>query len=597
MTDEGSVSWQKALLAARILAAGRSAIGGLHLRARAGPVRDAWLDYLKEHLPPAAAWRRITPNVPVGRLIGGLDLAKTLEMGKPRLEPGLLSACDGGVLVLSMAERSAGNFAATIGAAMDEGGVRVERNGLSLFQPTCFTLVCLDEGADEDEQLPAALSDRVALSVDLSAVSCSDIEDMHCSLLGEAAPIADWPTTKMSAEMENALESAVVAFGERSLRTSIAVRRVSRLIAALNGSDSVTDEHAALALQLVCPMMVVAPSEEEKPVEAGADQPQPQDDLPPDDSDRSEADTTERESGEVPSLNDILVAAKASAAVDLSLGDSRRAAMNMRNPRGSGKSGIQIKSGHRGRPVGISSTPPWPGARLNVPATLRAAAPWQKARQRQRREAGRPTRARLDLRQSDFRYQRLLGRTETTAILCVDASGSTALERLGEAKGAAELLLAECYVRRDSVAVVGFRGTGSDVMLPPTRSLVRAKKCLASLVGGGGTPLAAGMVQALHLAVTTARHGQKPLVVMMTDGSTNIALDGTANRSRALSDAQQVAGEFRARGIAAIVVDIAFRTRDTTKSIAASMDADYYALPRADAHAVSSLVVSHLRAS
>jgi magnesium chelatase subunit D len=84
-------------------------------------------------------------------------------------------------------------------------------------------------------------------------------------------------------------------------------------------------------------------------------------------------------------------------------------------------------------------------------------------------------------------------RRETTTIFVVDASGSAALHRLAEAKGAVELLLADCYVRRDRVAMLAFRGKGAELMLPPTRSLVRAKRSLAGLPGGGGTPLAAGM--------------------------------------------------------------------------------------------------------
>ena len=52
--------------------------------------------------------------------------------------------------------------------------------------------------------------------------------------------------------------------------------------------------------------------------------------------------------------------------------------------------------------------------------------------------------------------------------------------------------------------MLAFRGRSAELLLPPTRSLVRAKRCLAGLPGGGGTPLAAGIEAALALADATA---------------------------------------------------------------------------------------------
>jgi magnesium chelatase subunit D len=107
----------------------------------------------------------------------------------------------------------------------------------------------------------------------------------------------------------------------------------------------------------------------------------------------------------------------------------------------------------------------------------------------------------------DFRVTRYKQRSETTTIFVVDASGSAALHRLAEAKGAVELLLADCYVRRDRVAMIAFRGPGAELLLPPTRSLVRAKRSLAGLPGGGGTPLASASTRYL---AETAPLGQQP---------------------------------------------------------------------------------------
>jgi hypothetical protein len=144
-------------------------------------------------------------------------------------------------------------------------------------------------------------------------------------------------------------------------------------------------------------------------------------------------------------------------------------------------------------------------------------------------------------------------------VFCVDASGSTAVSRLAEAKGAAELILAQAYVKRADVAVVAFRGEGADVLLPPTRSLTRAKRALAALPGGGGTPLASGLSLARQLGEAVAARGSTPVLVFLTDGSANIALDGTRGRSRAQEDALLAARAIAGAGHDAVVIDISPR--------------------------------------
>ena len=222
--------------------------------------------------------------------------------------------------------------------------------------------------------------------------------------------------------------------------------------------------------------------------------------------------------------------------------------------------------------------------------TLRAAAPWQPLR---RREAGgHGAQARVLIRHEDFRLARFKQRTETTTIFVVDASGSAALHRLAEAKGAVELLLADCYVRRDQVALIAFRGTGAELLLPPTRSLARAKRSLAGLPGGGGTPLAAGLDAAAMLADSIRRKGQTPTVILLTDGRANIARDGSAGRPRAEQDATASARQLRAANIAGVLVDTSPRPQPLAAQFAAEMGAHYLPLPHADAATLSKAVLA-----
>jgi magnesium chelatase subunit D len=219
---------------------------------------------------------------------------------------------------------------------------------------------------------------------------------------------------------------------------------------------------------------------------------------------------------------------------------------------------------------------------------LRAAAPWQPIRRIERPAGGGAPR--IDVRPDDIRITRYRQRSESVSIFVVDASGSSALHRLAEAKGAIEMLLAECYIRRDQVALLAFRGEGADLLLPPTRSLVRAKRGLAALPGGGGTPLAHGIDAAFAVADGERRRGRTPTVVLLSDGRANIARDGSHGRAKAHEDACAAARRLRAEGVSAIVIDTSPRPHPQAADIARQMDAVYLPLPRADAAAVSRAV-------
>jgi magnesium chelatase subunit D len=261
--------------------------------------------------------------------------------------------------------------------------------------------------------------------------------------------------------------------------------------------------------------------------------------------------------------------------------------------------------------MGARRGEPRGGARLDLIATLRAAAPWQPLRRRERaaRQAaaalestalegasgGRGPGAvrvvvpapRVEVRREDFHITRYRERRETTTIFAVDASGSAALHRLAEAKGAVELLLADCYVRRDRVALIAFRGAGCELLLPPTRSLVRAKRSLAALPGGGGTPLAAAIDAAAALADAVRRRGETPVVVFLTDGRANIGRDGAGGRERATADAQAAARALRAMGLSALLLDTSPQPQPAARQIAQAMGARYLPLPYAGAAELS----------
>ena len=164
------------------------------------------------------------------------------------------------------------------------------------------------------------------------------------------------------------------------------------------------------------------------------------------------------------------------------------------------------------------------------------------------------------------------------------------MNRLAEAKGAVELLLADCYVRRDRVAVLAFRGKTAELLLPPTRSLARAKRALAGLPGGGGTPLAIAIDAARELASQICRRGETPVIVLLTDGRGNIARDGSPGRVKAADDATAAARLLRVAGITALLLDTSPQPQAAAQMLATEMGAAYIPLPYAGAQAVSRVV-------
>ena len=177
--------------------------------------------------------------------------------------------------------------------------------------------------------------------------------------------------------------------------------------------------------------------------------------------------------------------------------------------------------------------------------------------------------------------KRFKQKAETVTLFVVDASGSLALNRLAEAKGAVELMLAESYVRRDQVALIAFKGSGAETLLPPTRSLTRAKKSLAALPGGGGTPLAAAIEAAEALAHAAARQGRSVTLVFLTDGAANMTRDGAPGREAAQAEAREAAKRLRLAGHKVLLVDVSKRGADEARAMAAEMAARYVRLPRA----------------
>ena len=604
-SEHGDIVWQRAVQVAVLFALDPVGTGGVRLRAGAGPVRDVWLNLLR-NLLGVATLRRMPLSITDERLLGGLDLPATLATGRPVLQKGLLAESNGSVLLLAMAERLPTATAARLCAVMDTGEVRLERDGLTVQSPTRFGVVALDEGLSDDEALVIGLRDRLAFDIDLSQVSprTASAEDFSEYWIENTINIA--AARKRLAQLQTsddviaAICGTALALGVDSPRASLLAMRVARASAALDGNHTVTEEDASIAAQLV-----LGPRATRLPPMAEQEQPEQQEPEPEVESETqpeqqaAEPDTPPEHESESPppqeatqKLEDkVLEATQAAIPAGLL---SQLMEGNFKQLRAaSGKSGAPLKNGQRGRPAGSRRAMPAHGQRLHLIDTMRAAAPWQKLRRMQISDP--LAAARVQVRAEDFHITRIKQKTGTTTLFVVDASGSSALHRLAEAKGAVELLLADCYVRRDQVAVIAFRGKSAEILLPPTRSLVRAKRSLSGLPGGGGTPLAAAIDAAAAMADEIKRKGQTPVIVLLTDGRANVARDGSGGREKAMADALSSAARMRLCQAAVLLIDTSPQPQSTALQLAHAMTARYLPLPHAGANAMSHAVRSALQ--
>ena len=555
MPDSGPAA-EDAALALRAFALWPAGFGGLWLRGP-GPARDA----LVERLGRAVHLRRMPAHIDGERLHGGIDLAASLAAGRSVARTGFLEEARGGVVIAPLAERITPSLAGSVAQALDHA--RPEER---------FGLVLLDDGAERDEMPPLSLTERVAFACDLGSTSPA----------GLAATVLPEPLTSpaelpaCSAEALQALAAVSLALGVDSGRALRFAALTAGASAWLDGRDSVRESDLAAAARLV-----LAPRATRLPPPPPQDETEPPPPPPPSESEPDAPGDDQREDNGTPDPDQLIEAAAAAIPPGLleALADGRT-----RRGAGSG-GGARHLSPLRGRPLAARQGLPRGGARLALIDTLRAAVPWQALRR-----AEGEARPGLRIMKDDVRVRRFEARSASVTIFAVDASGSAAFTRLAEAKGAVELLLAQAYVKRTEVALVAFRGNEAQVLLPPTRSLTRARRALTELPGGGGTPLAAGLSMVCTLGTGLSRRGYTPLLVVLTDGRGNIALDGSTNRVAATEDALKAGRAIAAAGLAGVVIDISPRPRPEAAAVAAAMRARYVPLPQASAATLSKVI-------
>jgi len=560
-------------------------------------------------------------DLPLGatedRVCGSIDIERALNDGVKAFEPGLLARANRGFLYIDEVNLLEDHLVDLLLDVAVTGRNKVERENISIEHAARFVLI--GSGNPEEGELRPQLLDRFGLYVEVQTEN--DVEQRVAIVEKReafernrekfrAAESAN--QEQLRRRLERARRSFTGVKVQRNLLRQIAslcselkvdghrgeltIMRSARALAAFSGRRLVAEEdvrrvammalrhrlhrdplgETASSLRIEQTLDKVFPSINQVP---GTD-----DDGPH--SSGNQSGSLKRENKRPASRgsknpqgrngSDAKAEAPAPAAVDAGLSEfSLSNHSNARSVKGSEsrgrhtglrRSAFNYQRGRYARVVLYKH----PGGTIAVDATLRVTA----------QNGG-------EFVADDLRYKQFAKKIGTLFIFAIDASGSMALNRINQAKGALLRLLRQSYLNRDSVAIIGFRGTEAEVLLPPSRSIVRARRVLDTLTIGGGTPLSAGLACSVEVARRAVAQGNGEIVLLLfTDGHANVPLraetsEGRATRRQIIEEELvRLGAELRSTRVTTVVVETSngFVSSGETGALAVKLAAQHVQL-------------------
>lgn len=589
--------------------------GGLLLSGEKGTGKSTLMRSARELVD--APWVEVPISTTEDRLFGSIDAEEAIRSGHKKLLPGLIDEADGGLIYIDDANLLRDDLLSAILNIREAGSYRLERDGLSETRNTKFTVLSVmnpDSGT-----LSSSSLDRFGLfcQVETSYDNDTRMEIIRRVLAFEKDGIAfrnTWQeeTDALKARISkarNTLQNVEVSPAMIQLaavytlkahvaghRADIYLIEAARAEAALAGRTYVMPKDLEKAAEFVLPhrMRKAEDKEQEQTQETPQEQPpqEPQENPPsedreepsentppmPENGDTPQTDTEDGEGNQEQNQNQPPMSnpkgqsrEKVDAAnLHINLPPMWIEPAKDRKPKkGSGKRSLTMTDLMQGRYV-RAEIPKTKTSDIAFDATLRAAAPYQKAR---------PSNGcAVVIHKDDLRSKVREKRTGNIFLFVVDASGSMgARERMKTVKGVIFKILLDAYQKRDRVGMIAFRKKQAEVLLPVTRSVDFAQKKLASMPTGGKTPLASGLLKAEDVLDMLYRQdaNQDPVVILITDGRATSPLNKGTNP---VTDAMEEAKRIGKRGLPVAVIDTesGFIKLGLAKKLAKEMGASYF---------------------
>jgi magnesium chelatase subunit D len=578
-------------------------------------------------------------NLPLGasedRVLGSLDFERALKDGRKAFQPGLLASAHRGILYIDEVNLLPDHLVDVLLDAAAMGINRVQREGLSIQHPARIALVGTMN--QEEGELRPQLLDRFGMMVEVRAPQEPRLraEIVRRRLAWEADPEGfgrAWSEHQVALRAQVVRAQALLpkvtiadgllllisevccSQGVTSLRADLVMNKAARALAALNGRTSVAADDLSQAAMLVLPHRRRA-----KPFEQpGVDENDLQR-LLQKAADRADGGGEGNEDGDAASDGGGMGGPGEAR-------DDRGGAGQARDGVGGDNSGSDAGEGEPVEHVfaaGTTARPPRIELRSGFVAGgvvgRRSVAPESRRGREVRavpderptdlavtatlhhslmRTGGLSPAGRLEVTSADLHQKVKAGRQGSLMLFVVDASGSmAALQRMEMVKATVLSLLRDAYERRDEVGVIAFRGTKAELLLSPTRSVDTAEKQLRDLPTGGRTPLAHALQVATDVLSRNAGASRpEPLLIVLSDGKANVALDGAGD---AWQQSLDYAQSFAKKGIAALVLDteVGFVRMGRAGDLAVALGAQCLSLEEFSAETLSVTIRSQLSAN